>query len=54
MRLGFFSEVVPSELIDVYLTASKNPIYLIELLAALIASVLWSPAYPFSICGELQ
>ena len=46
-RLGFFSEIVPSVLVDMYLTASKNPIYLIELLAALISSVIWSPAYPF-------
>ena len=47
VRLGFFSEVVPSVLVDMYLTVSKNPIYLIELLAALISSVVWSPEYPF-------
>ena len=47
VRLGFFSEVVPSVLVDMYLTVSKSPIYLIELLAALISSVVWSPEYPF-------
>ena len=47
VRLGFFSEVVPSVVVETYLTVSKNPIYLFELLAALMASVLWSTDYPF-------
>ena len=47
VRLGFFSEVVPSVVVETYLTVSRNPIYLIELLAALMASVLWSTDYPF-------
>ena len=47
VRLGFFSEIVPSVVVETYLTVSKNPIYLFELLAALVASVLWSTEYPF-------
>ena len=47
VRLGFFSEIVPSVVVETYLTVSKNPIYLFELLAALVASVLWSTDYPF-------
>ena len=42
-----FSEVVPQSLIDIYLAVSKNPIYLVELLAALVAALLWSKDYPF-------
>ena len=47
VRLGFFSEIVPSVIVETYLTVSKNPFYEFELLAALIASVLWSTDYPF-------
>ena len=45
-RLGFFSEVVPDELMQVYLKVSQNPIYLVELLAALVAIAVWCPIYP--------
>ena len=47
VRLGFFNEIVPEALIDIYLTVSKNPTYLIELLAALVAALLWSTESPF-------
>ncbi len=47
IRLGFFSEIVPSVVVETYLSVSKNHIYIIELLAALIASVLWGAEYPF-------
>ena len=47
IRLGFFSEIVPSVVVETYLSVSKNHIYIIELLAALIASVLWDAEYPF-------
>ena len=40
----FFSEVVPGELMEAYLQASKNPIYLIELLAVFVAIRLWGTA----------
>ena len=45
-RLGFFSEVVPIELMNIYLAVSQNPIYLVELLAALAAIAVWGDAYP--------
>ena len=41
---GFFSEVVPSSLMEAYLQTSKNPIYLIELLAVFVAIRLWGEA----------
>ena len=47
VRLGFFSEIVPPALMDAYLTVSKKPIYLVELLAVLVAAVLWRAEDPF-------
>ena len=41
---SFFSEVVPEELMAVFLQTSKNPIYLIELLAVSFAIRLWGGA----------
>ena len=41
VALRFFSEIVPSELMQCYTRDSKNPIYLIELLATLVALKLW-------------
>ena len=46
IRLGFFSAKVPASLMDAYLAVSKNPVYLVELSAALVASLLWSSEYP--------
>ena len=45
-RLGFFSEIVPEQLLKEYLKFSLNPIYLIELLASLVALSLWGDIYP--------
>ena len=45
-RLGFFSEIVPEQLLNEYLKFSLNPIYLIELLASLVALSLWGSIYP--------
>ena len=45
-RLGFFSEIVPEQLMKEYLKFSLNPIYLIELLASLVALSLWGDIYP--------
>ena len=45
-RLGFFSEIVPTPLMKCYLFVSQNPIYFVELLAALVAISLWSKLYP--------
>ena len=45
-RLGFFSEIVPTSLMKCYLSVSQNPIYLVELPAALVAISLWSNLYP--------
>ena len=45
-RLGFFSEIVPDELMEKYLASSQNPIYLVELLAALVAIAVWGSEYP--------
>ena len=42
---SFFSEVVPAQLMQFYLQQSDNPIYLIELLAALIALKVWGPRF---------
>ena len=41
---SFFSEVVPNSLMEAYLQSSKNPIYLIELLAVFVAIRLWGEA----------
>ena len=41
---SFFSEVVPDELMEAYLQAWKNPIYLIELLAVFVAIRSWGEA----------
>lgn len=38
---NFFSEVIPQSLMQCYTQSSENPIYLIELLAALVALKLW-------------
>lgn len=46
MPLGFFSEVVPQRLMDRYLETSRNPIYLVELLGALVAILLWAQKFP--------
>ncbi len=45
-RMGFLSEVVPDEVIRTYLSISQNPIYLVELLAALVAIDLWGMTFP--------
>ena len=42
--INFFSEVVPDRLMEAYLHTSKNPIYLIELLAVFVAIRLWGEA----------
>ena len=42
---SFFSEVAPDQLMKFYLQQSENPIYLIELLAALIALKIWGPKF---------
>ena len=39
--VGYFSEVVPSDVMRVYMEFSDNPIYIIELLAAFVAIKLW-------------
>ena len=44
-RLGFFSEIVPTSLMECYLSVSQNPIFLVELLAALVAISLWGRLY---------
>ena len=48
VRLGFFSEIVPSTVVEMYLILYQRTLsILVELLAALVAAVLWSPEYPF-------
>ena len=43
--INFFSEVVPDRLMEAYyLHTSKNPIYLMELLAVFVAIRLWGEA----------
>lgn len=42
---SFFSEIVPAQLMKFYLQQSDNPIYLIELLAALVALKVWGPKF---------
>ena len=43
--LIFFSEQVPSLLLDQFLGEAENPIYLIELLAVYLAMVLWGDRF---------
>ena len=44
--LAFFSEVVPQKLLNKYLESSRNPIYLVELLGALVSILLWAKLFP--------
>lgn len=46
MPSGFFSEVVPQRPMDRYLETSRNLIYLVELLGALVAILLWAQTFP--------
>ena len=44
--LAFFSEIVPQKLIDRYLENSRNPIYSVQLLGALVSILLWAKLFP--------
>ena len=44
--LAFFSEVVPQKLLNKYLESSRDPIYLVELLGALVSILLWAKLFP--------
>ena len=44
--MAFFSEVVPQTLINRYLENSRNPIYSVELLGALVSILLWAKLFP--------
>ena len=44
--LAFFSEIVPKKLLDRSLENSKNPIYSVELLGALVSILLWAKLFP--------
>ena len=43
--MAFFSEVVPQTLINRYLENSRNPIYSVELLGALVSILLWAKLF---------